>query len=175
MRLGLAMLAGRRAWRRISHLRPLAPRERQILKAEIRDLSLSARVHQRYRIVEQVCNGHSLAETPTCGLPLHRRLRLGSSLQRERIRHLRAGVQPDGSFAHPPGAEQRRELVEVAMSNPQDRGLSVSNWSVPKLGEHSRARRLLPPITDEWIRRPLRREATGLGNVVGSGLRPQKT
>jgi len=33
-----------------------------------------------------------------------------------------------------------------------------SVWSVPKLAEYCRQRRLLPPVTDEWVRRLLRRE-----------------
>jgi hypothetical protein len=44
-------------------LRPLKPGEKQTLTARIRDLSLAARVHQRYRVVEQVQRGYSLAET----------------------------------------------------------------------------------------------------------------
>jgi transposase len=55
-------------------------------------------------------------------------------------------------------AEQLRELVEVALSNPQERGLPFSNWSVPKLADFCRAKHLLTAVTDEWIRRLLRRE-----------------
>ena len=54
--------------------------------------------------------------------------------------------------------EQLRELVDVALSSPLERGLPFSNWSVPKLAEYCRAKRLLPPVTDEWVRRLLRRE-----------------
>ena len=61
-------------------------------------------------------------------------------------------------------AEQLRELVEAALSNPQERGLPFSYWSVPKLGEYCRSHHLLPRVTDEWIRRLLRRE----------GLTPQR-
>ena len=55
-------------------------------------------------------------------------------------------------------AEQLRELVDVALSSPAERGLPFSAWSVPKLAEYCRQRRLLPPVTDEWVRRLLRRE-----------------
>ena len=54
--------------------------------------------------------------------------------------------------------EQLRELVDVALSSPLERGLPFSNWSVPKLAEYCRAKRLLPPVSDEWVRRLLRRE-----------------
>ena len=55
-------------------------------------------------------------------------------------------------------AAQLRELVEVALSSPSERGLPLSVWSVPKLAEYYRRRKLLPPVTDEWVRRLLRRE-----------------
>jgi hypothetical protein len=55
-------------------------------------------------------------------------------------------------------AGQLRELVDVALSNPSERGLPFATWSVPKLAEYCRRRRLLPPVTDEWVRRLLRRE-----------------
>jgi len=55
-------------------------------------------------------------------------------------------------------AEQLRELVDVALSSPAERGLPFSTWSVPKLAEYCRQKRLLPEVTDEWVRRLLRRE-----------------
>jgi transposase len=55
-------------------------------------------------------------------------------------------------------AGQLRELVDVALSSPTERGLPFSAWSVPKLAEYCRHKRLLPPVTDEWVRRLLRRE-----------------
>lgn len=145
-------------------LRPLAPRERQVLKAKIRDLSLSARVHQRYRIVEQVLSGYSLAETAD-------RVGCHFTVVYDWIhRFNESGFDTFERVSNPKGrppilhAAQLRELVEVALSNPQERGLPFSNWSVPKLGEYCRSQHLLPPVSDEWIRRLLRRE----------GLTPQR-
>jgi transposase len=57
-------------------------------------------------------------------------------------------------------AEQLRDLVEVALSSPEERGLPFSNWSVPKLAEYCRSKGLLPPVTDEWVRRLLSRGGT---------------
>jgi hypothetical protein len=53
---------------------------------------------------------------------------------------------------------QIRELIDIALSSPAERGLPFSAWTVPKLAEYCRRRGLLPPITDEWMRRLLRRE-----------------
>ncbi len=145
-------------------LRALTPGERQTLKAKIRDLSLSARVHQRYRIIDQVVSGYSLSETAD-------RVGCHFTVAYDWIhRFNESGFTTFEQVANPKGrppilrAGQLRELVEVALSNPQERGLPFSTWSVPKLGEYCRSHHLLPPVTDEWIRRLLRRE----------GLTPQR-
>jgi transposase len=145
-------------------LRPFEARERQVLKAKIRDLSLSARVHQRYRIIDQVLRGHTLPVTAD-------RVGCHFTVVYDWVhRFNESGFSTFEQVSNPKGrppilrAGQLRELVEVALSNPQERGLPFSNWSVPKLGEYCRSHKLLPPVTDEWIRRLLRRE----------GLTPQR-
>jgi transposase len=139
-------------------LRPLKPGEKQVLTAKIRDLSLAARVHQRYRIVDQVQRGYSLAETAD-------RVGCHFTVAYDWIhRFNESGFTSFEQVANPKGrppilrAAQLRELVEVALSNPQERGLPFSNWSVPKLADYCRSKHLLPTVTDEWVRRLLRRE-----------------
>jgi hypothetical protein len=67
-----------------------------------------------------------------------------------------------------------RKLVQLRpLTRPEQRGLQdklkaeqlwaaeqgpFSVWSVPKLAKYCRRPRLLPPVTDEWVRRLLRRE-----------------
>lgn len=139
-------------------LRALSRAEHGILREKLEDLSLSARVHQRYRIVGEVLKGHGVAEAAnrvgchfTVAYDWIRRFNESGFKTFER------GPNPKG---RPPilKAKQLRELVEVALSSPAERGLPFSNWSVPKLSEYCRQRRLLPPVTDEWVRRLLRRE-----------------
>ena len=139
-------------------LRPFKPGEKQVLTAKIHDLSLAARVHQRYRIVDQVQRGFSLAETAD-------RVGCHFTVAYDWIHRFNEnGFTTFEQVANPKGrppilrAEQLRDLVEVARSNPQERGLPFSNWSVPKLADYCRAKRLLPTVTDEWVRRLLRRE-----------------
>jgi len=91
------------------------------LASKLEDLSLSARLHQRYRIIEEVRKATALWRRPT------------------------------GWAATSPSHD-------VALSSPLERGLPFSTWSVAKLAEHCRAKRLLPEVTDEWVRRLLRRE-----------------
>lgn len=141
-----------------TRLRALQAGERRLLREKLRDLTLSARVHQRYRVIEEVRRGRGIVEAAE---------RVGC--------HFTAAYDwvhrfNDSGFAtfeqvpNPKGrppilrAEQLRELVEVALSSPAERGLPFSNWSVPKLAEYCRARGLLPEISDEWVRRLLRRE-----------------
>jgi transposase len=145
-------------------LRPLDRREQQTLKAKLRDLSLSARVHQRYRVIDQAVRGYTLSEAAD-------RVGCHFTVAYDWVhRFNQSGFSTFEQVSNPKGrppilrAGQLRELVEVALSNPQERGLPFSNWSVPKLAEYCRSRHLLPPVTDEWVRRLLRRE----------GLTPQR-
>lgn len=139
-------------------LRALTRREQRLLQAKLKDLSLSARVHQRYRVISEVRQGHSIPEVAdrvgchfTVAYDWVRRFNQSGFTTFERVSNPRG---------RPPilKAEQLRELVEVALSSPAERGLPFSNWSVPKLTEYCRGRRLLPPVSDEWVRRLLRRE-----------------
>jgi len=43
-------------------LRALTRGEHRLLRAKLRDLSLSARVHQRYRVINEVRQGHGIPE-----------------------------------------------------------------------------------------------------------------
>jgi transposase len=139
-------------------LRRLTRREQRVLQDKLKDLSLSVRVHQRYRIIEEVRRGRGVVEAAdrvgchfTAAYDWIRRFNESGWATFERVSN------PKG---RPPilKAEQLRELVDVALSSPAERGLPFSVWSVPKLAEYCRHRRLLPPVTDEWVRRLLRRE-----------------
>lgn len=139
-------------------LRRLTKGERRQLQQRVRDLTLSARVHQRYRIIEALRQGHPpsvVAERVGCHFTVvydwgHRFNDSGFATF-ERV------PNPHG---RPPilRAEQLRALVDVALSNPAKRGLPFSAWSVPKLADYCRTKHLLPPVSDEWVRRLLRRE-----------------
>lgn len=139
-------------------LRPLTRGEQQRLRARLRDLSLAARIHQRYRIIEEVRKGYGIraaADRVGCHFTVAydwvRRFNESGFATFEQV------PNPQG---RPPilKAAQLRELVDVALSSPAERGLPFSTWSVPKLAEYCRQKRLLPEVTDEWVRRLLRRE-----------------
>jgi transposase len=139
-------------------LRPLTRGEQRVSAGKLKDLSLSARLHQRYRIIEEARKGHSLVEAAdrvgchfTIAYDWVHRFNESGFASFERV------PNPKG---RPPilKGEQLRELVDVALSSPLERGLPFTTWSVAKLAEYCRAKRLLPEVTDEWVRRLLRRE-----------------
>lgn len=139
-------------------LRALTRKERRLLQTKLRDLSLAVRVHQRYRIIDEVRKGHAVLEAAE-------RVGCHFTVAYDWVRRFNAsGFASFEQVSNPRGrppilkAEQLRELVDVALSSPAERGLPFSNWSVPKLAEYCRRKRLLPEVTDEWVRRLLRRE-----------------
>src|SRR5512143_3714106 len=139
-------------------LRSLSGAESRMLQDKLRDLSLSARVHQRYRIVSEVLKGHAVAEAAY-------RVGCHFTVAYDWVRRFnKSGFKTFESVPNPKGrppilrAEQLRDLVDVALSSPAERGLPFSVWSVAKLAEYCRGKHLLPEVTDEWVRRLLRRE-----------------
>jgi transposase len=146
-------------------LRALRPAERARLRSKLRDLSLAARVHQRYRIVELARRRYGLVEVAE-------RVGCHFTVAYDWVRRFnQSGFSRFEQVPNPRGrppilrADQLRELVDVALSSPAERGLPFSVWSVPKLAEYCRQRKLLPPVTDEWVRRLLRREGLSAQRV----------
>ena len=143
---------------RALQLRPLSRSERRLLDRKIKDLSLSVRVHQRYRVINEVAKGRSIGEAAD-------RIGCHFTVAYDWVhRFNQSGFTTFEQVPNPKGrppilrAEQLRNLVDVALSNPSERGLPYSNWSVPKLAAYCRRKGLLPEVTDEWVRRLLRRE-----------------
>lgn len=139
-------------------LHALRRAERALLARKVKDLSLSVRVHQRYRIIDEVRRGRSILEAAD-------RVGCHFTIAYDWVhRFNESGFSTFERVSNPKGrppilrAGQLRELVEVALSSPAERGLPFSNWSVPKLAEYCRSKKLLPEVTDEWVRRLLRRE-----------------
>jgi transposase len=139
-------------------LRPLTRSEQRMLRSKLRDLALSVRVHQRYRVIDQVHRGFSLLATAE-------RVGCHFTVAYDWVhRFNESGFATFEQVPNPKGrppilrAAQLRELIDVALSSPSERGLPFSVWSVSKLAEYCRRRKLLPAVTDEWVRRLLRRE-----------------
>lgn len=139
-------------------LRTLTRSESRLLQSKRPDVSLSVRVRQRYRIIDKVRNGHGVlqaADRAGCHFTV-----AYDWIHRFNASGFATSEQVPNPKGRPPilRAAQLRELVEVALSNPAERGLPFSSWSVPKLVEYCCRQRLVPEVTDEWVRRLLRRE-----------------
>jgi transposase len=129
-----------------------------VLRSKLKDLTLSVRVHQRYRVIDQVQRGFSLleaAERVGCHFTV-----AYDWVHRFNKSAFATSEQVPNPKERPPilRTAQLRELVDVALSSPSERGLLFSVWAVSKLAEYCRRRKLPPPVTDEWVRRLLRRE-----------------
>ncbi len=139
-------------------LRRMRPRERRLLNTKLRTSTLPVRLHHRYRIVLEALRGYSGpaiagrvgCDEDTVYLWLHR--------------FNASGFETFERATNPSGREpiltsqQIRKLVRVALSRPADLGLPFTEWSTAKLTAYCKCRGLLPAITDEWVRRVLRRE-----------------
>ncbi len=146
-------------------LRPLTRSEQAQLRRRLADLSLSARIHQRYRVIAEVRGGRSVAEAAErAGCHFTRAYAWVRRFNASGFRTFELATNPHG---RPPimRPEQLRELVEIALSSPEERGLPYTSWSVAKLAAYCRKRRVLPDISDEWVRRLLRREGLSAQRV----------
>ncbi len=139
-------------------LRRMRPQERRLLAIKLRRSTLPVRLHQRYPIVAEAargCSGPAIADRVGCEV---------NTVYRWLHRFNASGFETFERPTNPWGREaillgpQVRELVKVALSRPADLGLPFTEWSTAKLTAYCKQRGLLPPITDEWVRRVLRRE-----------------
>lgn len=139
-------------------LRPLTSAERAALKAKLRHVSLPARLHRRYRLIEEVRKGHPLREAAgRAGLNQNSGYLWVPRFNRSGFRSFET---PNNSRGRIPiiTAKQLRELVDTALSSPAELGLPFTTWSVRTLSEYCKEHELIPEFTDEWVRRVLRRE-----------------
>lgn len=139
-------------------VRPLTRAEERTLRSKLRKRSLSAQVHQRYRVIAEVrsgCSARKAAErvglTPETAARWVRRFNESGFLSFEAVPNPRGRIPIITSA-------QIRELIDVALSDPQKLGLPFTVWTVRTLTEYCKRRRLIPPFTEEWIRRILHRE-----------------
>lgn len=141
-----------------ARMRTLTGDERSVVSARLRDKTLSVRVWERYRIIDELSSGRpvfEVADRVGCHLTivydwLHRFNESGFA-------SFEVAPNPKGRPATI-GSEQIRALIRAATSKPEDLGLPFTDWSVAKLHDYCAQRGLLPECTDEWVRRLLRRE-----------------
>ncbi|MEK7863224.1 MAG: hypothetical protein AAB295_08175 [Chloroflexota bacterium] len=138
-------------------LRPLTRREKTLLQAKLREISLPARQHRRYRVIGELRAGHPVAEAATAA---------GMTTQGvyELLRRFNAsGFERFERPSNPRGrvpiltARQLQDLIDTALTPPTKLGLPFTSWSVRTLNAYCQRKKLLPPFSDEWVRQLLRR------------------
>ncbi len=140
-----------------ARLRPLTRGERGTLHAKLRQGSLPARLHRRYRVIALVRAGYTFAEAAgRAGLNVN-----STALWVRRFNEggFRTFERPNNPRGRVPiiTAKQLRELLDVALSSPATLGLPFTTWSVRTLNEYCQKEKLIAPFSDEWVRLLLRR------------------
>jgi transposase len=139
-------------------LRKLRKKERELLRQKLRDKTMSARIYERYRVIDVAQQGFSVPEIAE-----------RSGMHVTNIYDWIAHFNSRGfvGFDDPPNPEGRpslltskqlRDMVKIALSRPADLGLPYTHWSVAKLRAYLIQRGFFPDYTDEWVRRLLKRE-----------------
>jgi len=144
------------------YLRKLRRSEKDLLRRKLRDKTMSARIYERFRVIEIAQQGYTAAEiTERSGMHF-----TGIYDWIERFNH--HGFQGFDDPPNPDGrpsslsSKQIREMVKIALSRPTDLGLPYTHWSVAKLRSYLLKRGLFPDYTDEWMRRLLKRQGVSL-------------
>lgn len=146
-------------------IRVLKQEEKDFLSKKLKDKTMPVRIYERYRIIAEAISGY---------MPLEIADRVGCdpAIVYGWIRRFNeSGFDTFERPSNPKGrepivkSEHVIELIKIALSRPEELGLPFTQWSVSKLNAYCKHRGLLPDITDEWVRRLLRRE----------GLTPQRT
>ncbi|MEW6554162.1 MAG: helix-turn-helix domain-containing protein [Actinomycetota bacterium] len=139
-------------------VRKLTKKEHELLEEKLKDKKMPVRNYERYRIIKEASEGRRAAEIAD---------RVGCHFTVVYDWTKRFNTSGFSTFERPPNpegrassisSEQVRKLIRVALSRPEDLGLPFTTWSVKKLNAYCRKEGILPEVTDEWVRRLLRRE-----------------
>jgi transposase len=139
-------------------VRKLTKKEHELLEEKLKDKKMPVRNYERYRIIKEASEGRKAAEIAD---------RVGCHFTVVYDWTKRFNSSGFSTFERPPNpegripsisSEQIRKLIRVALSRPEDLGLPFTTWSMKKLNAYCRKEGILPEVTDEWVRRLLRRE-----------------
>jgi len=143
-------------------LRKLRKPEKELLKVRLRDKAVSARIYERYRVIDIAQQGFSVPEiAERSGMFVTSIYDWIGRFNEHGFEGFDDPPNPNGRPSSLSG-RQLREMVKIALSRPSDRGLPYTHWSVARLRTYLIRRGLFPNYTDEWIRRLLRREGVTL-------------
>ncbi len=141
-----------------SRLRPLTRGEQSTLRAKMRQVSLPARLHRRYRVISLVRAGASFAAAALrAGLNVNSTAAWVHRFNESGFSHFERPNNPRGRIPQIT-AQQLQDLIDTALTSPAKLGLPFTTWSVRTLNAYCQRKKLLPPFSDEWVRVLLRRK-----------------
>lgn len=143
-------------------LRKLTKKEKTMLDLKLRDKTMSARVYERYRVVDIAQRGFTAPQiAERSGMHFTGIYDWISRFNGNGFRSFDDPPNPDGRPSTL-SSKQIREMIKIALARPTDLGLPYTQWSVSKLRTHLLKRGLFPDVSNEWIRRLLKREGVSL-------------
>lgn len=143
-------------------LRKLNKKEQDFLRQKLRDKNLSVRIYKRYRAIDIAQQGLAVSQiAERSGMHL-------SGIYQWIERFNRDGFTGFDNAPNPQGrpstlsSKQIREMIKIALARPTDLGLPYTQWSVAKLSAYLVKRGLFPDLSNEWVRRLLKRQGVSL-------------
>lgn len=141
------------------YLRKLRKSEKDLLGRKLRDKRMSARIYERFRVIEIARTGFSATEiAERSGMHITGIYDWIEHFNEYGFKGFDDPPNPDGRPSTL-SAKQIRQMIKIALSRPTDLGLPYTHWSVAKLRSYLVSKLgIFPDYTGEWIRRLLRRE-----------------
>jgi transposase len=143
-------------------LRKLNKKEQDFLRQKLRDRNLSVRIYKRYRAIDVAQQGLAVSQiAERSGMHL-------SGIYQWIERFNKDGFTVFDDPPNPQGrpstlsSKQIREMIKIALARPTDLGLPYTQWSVAKLSAYLVKRGLFPDLSNEWVRRLLKRQGVSL-------------
>jgi transposase len=119
---------------------------------------MSARTYERYRAINIACRGFTVERSGMHFTGIY------DWIERFNENGFAGFEDPPNPEGRPStlSSKQIREMIKIALARPMDLGLPFTQWSVSKLRTYLLKRGLFPDVSNEWIRRLLKRVGVSL-------------
>lgn len=143
-------------------LRKLSKKEKEVLSQKLKVKTVSARIYERFRVIDIAQRGFTVSQiAERSGMHF-------TGIYDWIERFNKNGFEGFDNPPNPDGrpslltSKQIRAMIKIALSRPIDLGLPYTQWSVSKLRAYLLKKGLFPDLSNEWIRRLLKREGITL-------------
>jgi transposase len=143
-------------------LRKLSKKEKEVLNHRLKDKTAAARVYERFRVIDIAQRGFTVPQiAERSGMHFTGIYDWIERFNRNGFECFDEAPNPDGRPSSLT-SKQIREMIKIALSRPTDLGLPYTQWSVSKLRTYLLKKGLFPDLSNEWIRRLLKRQGVTL-------------